>query len=259
MSGPGTAPVNIKIFKPKNDLPVLDCYKSQPGVEFWQRFPAAKVEKGTSLVSAAALREVCRKWGCSDRRRLERVCGDLEEGADIGCRGICRASSFSKNAGNSYRFGQQVTDEIASWILSGFASGLVEEEDLPAEAKVNSILCREKPNGAVRVILNLSAPAGASVNDGINSEEFPAVMSSTEKWIAVLNRAGRGCRMVKIDWAAAYKHVAVRKQDINLQWFQWLGKFFVEKCLVFGGASSAGIYDRLAKTVLGRRSLTLLT
>jgi hypothetical protein len=56
--------------------------------------------------------------------------------------------------------------------------------------------------------------------------------------------------MVKIDWASAYKHVAVRLEDINLQFFHWLGMDFVELCLVFGGRSSAGIYDRLAKLVL---------
>jgi hypothetical protein len=75
-------------------------------------------------------------------------------------------------------------------------------------------------------------------------------MSSTAKWLEVLDRAGRHCTMAKIDWAAAYKHVAVRPEDIPLQYFSWLGRDFVELMLVFGGASSAGLYDRLAKTAL---------
>jgi hypothetical protein len=56
--------------------------------------------------------------------------------------------------------------------------------------------------------------------------------------------------MLKIDWAAAYKHIHVRSEDIVLQYFNWLGKDFVELMLVFGAKSSAGIYDRLAKFVL---------
>ncbi len=206
--------------------------------------------QGTSLVLARELRLLAARWGCSDKARLNLVCRDLAEGADIGCEGHFRAASYSSNTASSYKFGQQVTDEIADWVTKGFAAGPIEEGDLPGGAKINSILCREKPNGAVRVILNLSAPEGLSVNDGIDAGRFPATMSSTEKWLTVLNKAGRCGVMTKIDWAAAYKHVAVRQQDMNLQWFQWLGKFFVEKCLVFGGASSAGIYDRLAKTVL---------
>ncbi len=56
--------------------------------------------------------------------------------------------------------------------------------------------------------------------------------------------------MMKVDWASAYKHLAVRPEDIPLQYFSWLGKDFVELMLIFGAVSSAGLYDRLAKVVL---------
>jgi hypothetical protein len=139
---------------------------------------------------------------------------------------------------------------VAAWITKGFASGPFTEEEVPAGAKISGIMTRQKPNGSVRIILNLSAPKGMSVNDGINSEEFPAVMSSTGKWLEVLHKAGRGCRMCKNDWADAYKHISTRAEDVDLQWFCWLEKFFVELCLVFGAASSPGIYDLVAKVVL---------
>jgi hypothetical protein len=89
-------------------------------------------------------------------------------------------------------------------------------------------MCRQKPNGSARIILNLSAPEGASVNDGICADDFPAVMSSTAKWLEVLDRAGKGALIMKADWSDAYKHVAVRGEDVRLQWFSWLGKYFAE-------------------------------
>lgn len=52
-------------------------------------------------------------------------------------------------------------------------------------------------------------------------------MSYIEHWLEVLNKAGRVCKMVKVDWAAAYKHIAVRDEDRNLQWFEWVRKYFV--------------------------------
>ena len=76
------------------------------------------------------------------------------------------------------------------------------------------------------------------------------MMSSTAKWVAVLNRVGRNCLMTKADWSDAYKHIRVRKEDRILQWFSWMGWFFVELALVFGTVSSPGIYDRAAKVVL---------
>jgi hypothetical protein len=69
------------------------------------------------------------------------------------------------------------------------------------------------------------------------------------KWITVLDKAGRNCTIAKVDWAAAYKHIAVREEDVPLQYFHWLSRDFLELMLVFGGASSTGLYDRLAKTV----------
>ena len=59
-----------------------------------------------------------------------------------------------------------------------YARGPVEKKDLPKDAKVSGIMTKAKPNGSVRVILNLSAPVGRSVNEGIDNSQFPATMSS---------------------------------------------------------------------------------
>ena len=111
-------------------------------------------------------------------------------------------------------------------------------------------MTKPKPNGSVRIILNLSSPIGNCVNEGIDTDNFPTVMSSTTKWLRALHLAGHGAKICKIDWADAYKHIAVSLNDTNLQWFTWLGKGFKELCLIFGCASSAGIFDRLAKLVV---------
>ena len=53
----------------------------------------------------------------------------------------------------------------------------------------------------------MSAPEGSSLNSGIDEEEFPAVMSSTAKWVAVLNRVGRNFLITKANWSDVYKHI----------------------------------------------------
>jgi hypothetical protein len=201
-------------------------------------------------MNSQQLKLLVQEHGIFDEERFNRVLQRIEYGADIGCEGQFRCATFCGNAQDAYQNGRQVTDAIASWVKKGFAYGPVDEEDLPADAKVNGILTRQKPDGTVRIILNLSAPKGLSVNDGIDNDNFPAVMSSTEAWVNVLNKAGRGCWISKTDWADAYKHVTVRRQDTNLQWFEWAGKFFKELCLIFGSASSAGIFDDVAKIIL---------
>jgi hypothetical protein len=189
------------------------------------------------MICGKKLKAMAEATGCWTEAD-EAVFSDLMNGADIGCRGRFRAQSHSKNAESAFLFPREITDAIASWITKGFAKGPFDEPE--AGAKVNGIMCRQKPNGSARIILNLSAPIGESVNDGICAEEFPAVMSSTSKWLEVLDKAGQGALMMKADWSDAYKHVAVRSEDIKLQWFSWLGKYFAELCLVFGTVSNVG-------------------
>ena len=42
----------------------------------------------------------------------------------------------------------------------------------------------------------------------------------------------------------------MNEEDQCLQYFEWLGRCFLELCFIFGGYSSVGIYDRFAKIVL---------
>ena len=243
--------VKKKIFKPKfPGLPKLKSYKIKAPRKFWEQFPVNMSGKAGCSMDKEELLRLVGQVGCSDMARLDRVVERIERGADIGCEGRFRCSSTSKNASSAYEAGPQVSDAIAEWVAAGYAYGPVEEEEVPAGAKVNGIMVKMKPNGSARVILNLSAPKGVAVNEGIDPAKFPAVMSSTTTWLRVLNKAGRGAWMVKIDWAAAYKQVGVREEDTDLQWFHWAGKFFKELCLIFGSASSAGIFDDAAKLVL---------
>ena len=238
-----------KTFRAKNALPRLQSYREDPVPGFWEKFPVNKEAAGWSLIKGDKLRVLAERVGYRGAK-LDLVLKDLGSGADVGCRGNSRKATWSGNAASAYEFGEQVTDAVASWVVNGFVMGPVDRADLPGGVKVNGIMCREKPNGSVRIILNMSAPEGESVNDGIDLSEFPAVMSSTAKWLKALERAGRGCYIMKLDWSDAYKHIRVRKEDVALQWFSWLGKYFVELCLIFGTSSSVGIYDRAAKVVL---------
>lgn len=239
----------MKTFVPKVKLPAVKDH-SNPDSTFWDFFPKNTNLIGKSMINAMRLMSLALAVGVLDTERLNLVYADITKGADIGCNGPCRQRTVCQNTKSCNMFPEHITDAIACWINSGYAAGPFELSEVPSDAKINSILCRQKPNGSVRVILNLSAPEDLSVNDGIDTSLFPTIMSSTAKWLACLNSAGIKCLMTKLDWSDAYKHIHVRPEDISLQYFQWMGKYFVELCLVFGSASSAGIYDRAAKTVL---------
>ena len=239
-----------KTFRAKHNLKALRDYRRPAPPDFWNNFPVNLSKPAKSLVSADKLEAMALSVGTVDKQMLEKVLFDLRFGAKIGCKSPYRLPSRATNAPSAYEDGEKVTDAICDWVKKGFAFGPVDKDQVPAGAKLSGIMTRSKPDGSVRIILNLSSPAGKAVNEGISSEDFPTTMSSTSKWLRALNKAGRFCLISKCDWSDAYKHVAVHHEDLHLQWFSWLGRYFCELCLVFGCVSSAGIYDRLAKVVL---------
>ena len=202
------------------------------------------------MVDAEKLLAAAKRAKFPDAATLSKVYTDLKYGARIGCIGSFREPSKASNAPSAFENGPQVTDAIADWLAKGFAYGPVPLEEVPDDAKFSGIMTRPKPTGSVRIILNLSSPMGNSVNEGIDKNHFPTAMGSTSRWLACLHKAGKRARFCKIDWSDAYKHIAVHSDDTNLQWFQWCGMAFKELCLIFGGVSSAGIFDRTNKIVI---------
>ena len=244
------SPLVQKVFKPKFALPVLSDYSRPAPNWFWDGFPSNYVCPAVSLINGRKLRDLAILCQYPDTEKLDRIVNRIINGSKIGCEGKFRRPSRARNSQSAFVDGRQVTDEIASWLQAGFAYGPIPISEVPKHAKVSSIMTRAKPNGAVRIILNLSAPSGISVNDGIDPDKFPTTMSSTTEWLRVLARVGRGAWMTKVDWSSAYKHFPVCEQDTDLQYFFWLGKAFKELCLIFGSASSPGLFDEGAKLFL---------
>ena len=182
---------------------------------------------------------------------LRDVITDIKTGAMIGVQEQYRVQSVSTNAPSAFEFGDRVSDSLCKMMREGYIMGPFDEQNIPfGQNRFSGLMVRLKPDGSARMILNLSKGDPVSVNEGINSADYPAIMSSTQEFVKVLNRSGRGAKLTKVDWAAAYKQLRVNLSDIWQQGFKWLGKIFFELCLVFGAASSAGLYDRLAKIVL---------
>ena len=241
----------LKLFKPKFPLlETLDNYQVTAPSWFWNTFPSNLLQPAVPLINADEFRSLALSARYPDRRALDKAYKDLKYGAKIGCRSEFRAPSKSTNAPSALGNGRQVTDSIADWISKGFVYGPIPMDQVPSSAKFSGLMTRPKPNGSVRIILNLSAPMGSCVNEGISKDDFPTSMSSTSDWLRSLHKAGRRARFCKIDWADAYKHITVHPEDTDLQWFEWGGMGFKELCLIFGGVSSAGIFDRVNKIVI---------
>ena len=243
-----------KVVKIVNtEVPELKDYSKPAPESFWHNFPSKKNWRaGTPFkLNVKVLWEWVVRAGASVGLvdLYNKVVGDIEKGADLKV-GKDYVSRTSKNAtsatGNVW--GRAVTDSIATGIKGDIFAGPYKESELPhKKPTVNSLQVAPKPCGKPRIILNMSDPPGQGVNAYIRKDEYPALMGGMKEILVALNYVGRGAKFFKCDWNQAYKHIGVRPGQLKYQYFKWLGRYFIELCLVFGNVSSVGIYDRLAR------------
>ena len=100
----------------------------------------------------------------------------------------------------------------------------------------------------IRPVLNVSLPENASFNDNINFFEMEKVsMSTARRFGFSLCEAGYFVKMSKFDLVDAYKIIPAPLNDIRLQGFCWLQKYFVELKQIFGAKTAVANFDIFAQ------------
>ena len=97
-----------------------------------------------------------------------------------------------------------------------------------------------------RLIIDLSHPAGHSVNDGIPKSlcSLSYVTVDTAIW-HILN-TGIGTLLAKIDIKHAFRLLPVHPADRHLLAMSWKGDLFIDTCLPFGLRSAPKLFNILA-------------
>ena len=220
-----------KKHKFKYSLPRLTSYAAEDvPASFWDNWDKLSLEQGLaqnqSWISPVALRQAAVARGVLVDERLERLCLILEKGAEIGCEGRGRLPTQARNSKQVLDHGHIICDVLQDWLKNGIAAGPLSWAELQnyfgPDYTVNGMTTKPKPNGALRIIVDMSAPRDqdssvppwlwspdlpGSVNSSIDPNKFPARMSSTKLFTRMLYEIGRGAVVAKVDWSDAYKHI----------------------------------------------------
>ena len=129
-------------------------------------------------------------------------------------------------------------------------NGKLQEVDAAqaSETHCNPVGIIRKPHqpGKFRLIVNLSSPEGASVNDAI-SPELASVQYTTVRQAALKVAAlGKGALLAKMDLHSAYRKVPVHQADQPLLGIRWGGKIYKDCALPFGLRSAPKLFTAVA-------------
>ena len=95
------------------------------------------------------------------------------------------------------------------------------------------VILKNQP-GRWRLIVDLSHPKGASVNDGIESELCSLSYTSVDAAVRIIMAMGPGVLLAKFDIESAYRLIPVHPDDILLLGMMWKDKLLVDTALPFG-------------------------
>ena len=92
----------------------------------------------------------------------------------------------------------------------------------------------------------LSFPFGGSVNDLIPPEFCSVQYATVDDATQIIKRLGTGCALAKTDVRSAFRIIPVHPNDYQLLGMQWRGKYYVDRCLPMGCASSCKTFEALS-------------
>ena len=140
-------------------------------------------------------------------------------------------------------------DEVDKYIAAELAAGkLIESQSPSTNVHISPIGIIPKPHqpGKFRLIVDLSAPMGGSVNDGIVADMCSVKYANVDSAIDLLKQTGKGALMAKLDLKSAYRMVPVHELDRPLLGIQWKGSIYTDTALPFGLRSAPLIFTAVA-------------
>lgn len=160
----------------------------------------------------------------------------------------------------NHKGAEQNKEEIVAYLhkqsQAGTLIGPFAVNPFGERARFSALNTRDKKeSGQKRVIVDLSAPKGNSINGGtpkdffLDQEQelhFPTV----DSLVQIIREKGVGCKLFKIDRKSAYKFESIDPGDIHLMGMVFEGQFYFDTTLVMGARHAAGCCHRTSEAFI---------
>ena len=100
--------------------------------------------------------------------------------------------------------------------------------------------------GKWRLIVDMSDPEGASINDGICESVCSLTYVTVSDAVQSIMQLGQGALLAKVDIKSAYRNVPIHPEDRWLMGMSWEGALYIDTTLPFGLRSAPKIFTALA-------------
>jgi len=141
---------------------------------------------------------------------------------------------------------ERITTEITEGRLLGPLSGHL---TLPVHISPLGLVPKPHQPNKFRLIVDLSHPAGGSVNDGIDSDLCSLHYATVHDAVSIIKQLGRDTQLAKLDMKDAYRIVPIHPADYHLLGITWKGETYIDRALPFGLSSAPKIFNAVADLI----------
>lgn len=191
---------------------------------------------------------------CSLLQQFHDVPIGLQYGFKTGVSSTITSTFTPKNHNSAQLAPAIVNEHIANELRLGRYSGpfsIAQLSSIIGAFKTAPLGVIPKPNSnKSRIIQDLSFPRDdpdfASVNSEIDSDSFPCEWGTFAQCYFLVSKAPPGTQVAVFDVDSAYRNIPVHPEDQNHFCISWNNQVYVDHCVAFGSASSAGLFGRVA-------------
>ena len=184
-----------------------------------------------------------------DQRFVSYILNGLCNGFHIGFDRQCQLRQNWRNHPSSLEHTSVVNHQISAEVERGSLVGPLS----PPEANqvhVSPVGLVPKPHSDKWcMIVDLSAPEGFSVNNGLREDLCSLTYASVDRAVEVIVHLGQGTQLVKMDLKDAYRMIPIHPHDHHLLGIRWQDQVYVDRSLPFGLRSAPKIFTAFADAV----------
>ena len=139
-----------------------------------------------------------------------------------------------------------ISEGLANEVQKGHLIGPLNPSNYPYVQICSLGAIPKKHSDKWHLILDLSHPAGSSVNDGILRSLCSLSYMKVQDVVRQILKLGRGCYLAKIDVDSAFCNVPVHPHDHPLLGMIWNWQLYTDSVLPFGLRSAPKIFNAVA-------------
>ena len=181
-----------------------------------------------------------------DREFVGYLINGIRNGFRIGCYASRSLRSSSNNMLGADMHPRVVQDYLENELQAGRIVPVPPSWCVNVHLSRFGVIPKKRQPGKWRLIVDLSSPDEASVNDFIDASICSLQYASVDDAADFIFRSGRGTLLAKLDIKSAYRNIPVHPGDRHLLGVQWQGTVFVDACLPFGLRSAPKIFNATA-------------